>query len=831
MKARIVKLFRLVGVLLPGFSLILAAFLVAAIQHDARQLARVSETARLTAAAIDLRLSKILEVTEYCAFSPDLVERLNLTAVRENCGRYALMIGAWLVIVETGDTHRQILNTRPDISESLPVYARTEERAELLELEAQSRATGRPGLARVFRGIFYSGGIIAGGQFVRLADGREVMIYVNLPVLDLSEQLAQLAAGDSQALGLVDPSRRIVARSESVERAIFTDIPPWFAPRFEAAQAGAAKGVPGPEAIGGRWDAGYHPLAIAPGWMVVAVQPATHALSAWRLFSPASVLAVSGLVLSGLLMWMIADRDRNRAVLAASEQARAVAEQRNQEKSRLLASFAHDIRSPLISLVGSLDLLEKTTDSRIRTARSSAESLLQLVDAILELAFLGSGAFALHPSPVDLRSMAVEQVDQVSAFATRKGLALHLDLDPALPAVVEVDRLRLQQVLSNLLANAVKYTQSGAVTLQIRVLALDGKRATLGFSVVDTGIGLAPEDIPCVLSEYGRLDRDAERREGGTGLGLAIVQRVLQAMGAALTVDSTPGKGAAFGFSVILPVLECGLDTTSAQPLSGVKILLVEDEPVIRRITVRRLVGAGAQVIEAADGADALARLADLRPDLLLVDLQMPVLDGIGLIRRLRAGGGPSRFPIFVLTSHIVGPQAEEARAAGADIILTKPVQIEPLAVALRMQQVPASKKPPGAEGEALAEAVALVDTGNLSDLFGMMDHAAATALLAEFEGGLRQDLARLVEAVRNANPAEAARQAHRCLGLCQVMGAIRLSGRFGEFETRAKTGDIQDMAVQAGALHGLIEETLVCMRTLLPDPRRQCLPKHTRLD
>ena len=164
------------------------------------------------------------------------------------------------------------------------------------------------------------------------------------------------------------------------------------------------------------------------------------------------------------------------------------AERRNLEKSRLLASFAHDIRSPLISLIGSLELIREEHEN-VHSARSSAEALLQLVDDILELSVLGSDALTIHPSPVDLRQIAAALSDQTRPLAARKGLALRLDLDPNLSVSVEVDRLRLQQVLSNLLTNAVKYTDQGSVTLRIRQEGEQGGRVTLDLAVIDTGIG------------------------------------------------------------------------------------------------------------------------------------------------------------------------------------------------------------------------------------------------------------------------------------------------------------------------------------------------------
>lgn len=814
MKVLVPVRFRLwpVVAFLPAAALIGVALLVAIVQQQARQRAFLADSAQLGAAAIDLRLGKVLEATRFCATSPDLVTRLDLTRFGESCGRFAALIGAWVVVVETGAVHRQIVNTRSDRPQTLPSYPRAEERPELLAVEEQSRATAQPVLSEVFVGRVYPRGVLVGGQLVRLADDRQVMVYVSLPVRDLSNQMAQLALGVDVVLGLVDPSARIVARSERIETLIFEDVPPWFA-AFDAGRKGAALGMPGPAAIGGTWNAGYHPLSVAPGWMALAVQPATQGLLGWRLVSVPSLLAFSGLVLSGLLFWKLADRDRSRARLEETERARAMAEQRDTEKSRLLASFAHDIRGPLISLVTTLDLLD---DDRVRGARCSAESLLQLVDDILELAFLGSDAFSLRPSPVDLRQLFGDIALQVRPLADSKGLDLQLDLDPGLPPVVEVDRLRLQQVLWNLLGNAVKYTETGSVRFRVRVEAATDDSVALAFAVTDTGIGLLPEDIPEILREYGRLDRAAERREAGTGLGLAIVQRVLRAMGATLTVESNPGTGSTFGFRLTLPVLAGKADPVAAQPLAGVTVLYAEDEAVIRQVTARRLAEAGARVVEATDGADALARMAALTPDLLLLDLQMPGLGGLAVLRTLRAGGKALRFPVVVLTSHITGPQVAEAREAGADAVLTKPVQIEPLAAAFRARQGAGGRLAALLVGKTGAEGTDLIDPANLTDVFGMLEPAAAAQLLRTFETGLREDFATIDLAIRDGDAAKTARQAHRCLGMCQVMGAVRLARVLMDIEDRAKAGDLAGLADRPQDRERLLRDTLDQMHALL---------------
>lgn len=638
------------------------------------------------------------------------------------------------------------------------------------------------------------------GQSLRLADGRSAMLYIGISARTLSEQLAKLATQGGPIFALVDPSERVVARSVGIDHVMFAAAPDLLLPFLEAGAAGAALGVPGPEVVGGTWDAGYHPLSVASGWMAAAFQPTPVGARLWAPLSVPSAMTLFGILLSCLLFWVMADRDRAARRVAE-------AERRNREKSRLLASFAHDIRSPMISLIGSLELIgegRETPNCQVRSARGSAEALLQLVDDILELAFLGSGELTLHPSPVDLRQMATALSDQMRQFVARKGLELRLDLDPGLPVTVEADRLRLQQVLSNLLTNAVKYTEEGGVTLRIRQEGVRAGRVTLDLAVIDTGIGLTVDEIPRILREFGRLEREAERREQGTGLGLAIVQRILTAMGSSLSVESAPGQGSTFRFRLTLPVAPAEDAEDAVRPLAGVVILYAEDEPVIRVVTARRLEEAGAMVICAKDGEDALRQLGPVNPDLLLIDLQMPGLDGVGLIRRLKEIAPGGAYPLFVLTSHISGPKAAEARVVGADAVFTKPVQVAALAAAFRARRGDGGRSTPPARQTVGAMEPSLLDPDTFREATGIMDPARGSAQVRDFEATMRADLSALEAAIDTADFKRASELARRCLGLCLVMGAVALVQPLREMEMASGEGNI-------AALPGLVRRVDTC--------------------
>ena len=800
--------------LLPGIAFALLAVLIDAHQQETGRTQRVADHARLAAASVDLRLGELLDLTAFCVSAPALTERFDLASVAENCGRYASWIGAWVVLIETGGTHRQILNTQPDAPAVLPSYPRAEEQGPLLALEAETRRSGATGVADVFTGIIYPGGVVSSGQSLRLADGRSAMLYVGISAQSLSQQLAGLATEGGPIFSLVDPSQRVVARSVGIDEVMFAAAPDWLLPFLRVGMAGTDLGVPGPVPVGGTWDAAYHPLGATPGWMAAAFQPTPVGTQLWAPLSLPSAMTLFGIILSGLLLWVMADRDR--AAHRVTE-----AERRNLEKSRLLASFAHDIRSPLISLIGSLELIREEHEN-VHSARSSAEALLQLVDDILELFFLGSGALTLHPSPVDLRQVAAALSDQTRPLAVRKGLALRLDLDPNLSVSVEVDRLRLQQVLSNLLTNAVKYTDQGSVTLRIRQEGEQGGRVTLDLAVIDTGIGLSPTDVPRILREFGRLEREAERREHGAGLGLAIVQRILTGMGTSLKVESAPGQGSTFSFRLTLRVAPRGEDRDAARPLTGVVILYAEDEPVIRQVTSRRLEEAGAKVICAEDGEEALRQLGPVTPDLLLIDLQMPGLDGVGLIRRLEEITPERPYPTFVLTSHISGPQAAEARAAGADAVFTKPVQVAALAAAFRARRGDRGLSSPPVGGAVEGAKQPLLEPVKFGELVEMLGPERTAALISTFDANVRADLSALDVAIRAGDLDQAGRLAHRSLGLCLVMGTEALALRLRRIEEAAEAGDAEIARGLATGIDPILMSTLSEMQSALEPPASQ---------
>jgi signal transduction histidine kinase/CheY-like chemotaxis protein len=798
----------------------IAIFLELSLSQENRS-SKLIEAARISAHATDLQLRRFLELADFCASSPDILQRVNLVAFTENCSRHVQSLGGWVVIKETGVVHKQILNSLLSLSDALPAYPRENEHQALVRLEELTIKSGKPAIADVFTGIVYPAEIVAAGQYRQIADGRDVMVYVSFPADSLSVQLRGMTSETGPIIGLVDASRRIVARSHGIEKTMFEAVPSWFEPALERGEFGAALKRRGPDAIGGTWDAGYYPLESAPGWMAIAVMPTPTLFLSWSLLSLSSALVLLGSSCSLFLYVFLTFRQRIADRVEETESARSKAEHTSNEKSRLLASFAHDVRNPLISIIDSIEKFEETDSisiEQIRATRLSIGAILQMVDDILELSYLGSGELSLRPSPVDLKQIATDLVDLHRQAAENKGLALDLEIVGDLPLTVELDRLRIHQVLSNLLSNAIKYTHSGAVTFLVSCARLQADRVSLEFAVIDTGIGLLEADIPCILREFGRLDRAEERIEHGTGLGLAIVQRILRLMGSTLHIESNPGHGSLFGFRLEVPVGVATEAFNLSKPLGGLVIVYAEDEPVIRRATSKQLEAAGAIVIEAADGLQTMNALSTVTPDLLLLDLQMPHMSGLDVIEQLRNTEENLPYPVFVLTANFVGSQTTSKLVLGADLTITKPIKVEQLAAAFCNIQANIRSVIQSSIDLKPESSDSCLDGKNLSFLSSLNDASEYIYLIDDIEISLMSDLQQLEAEILSGNILRAATLAHRARGLCQVFGAVELQACIEHIEVSMASDDTELLDNLLSKARKALKKTVQEMRNFTPD-------------
>jgi signal transduction histidine kinase/CheY-like chemotaxis protein len=414
-----------------------------------------------------------------------------------------------------------------------------------------------------------------------------------------------------------------------------------------------------------------------------------------------------------------------RQSVADMREARLAAEQASGAKSRFLATMSHEVRTPLNGILGLADLLERgSVDARqrrhLRLLRESGEGLREIVDHILDFSKIEADQMQIASQPLEPRRLAEDLVELWLPRARAAGLELRLVASPDLPWRVLGDPMRLRQVLDNFVGNALKFTERGSVELRVtpeeRGAWVAGRPVRLRFAVRDTGIGIAPEALDRIFDAFTQADDSYSRRYGGSGLGLAISRRLVALMGGLIGVDSQPGEGSTFWVSLPMSVVAVNAPRAAAAtgddaladallsagtlPALQGRVLMVEDNPVNRTVCSAMLERFGVEYDEAEDGLRALERAVDGAYDLVLMDCQMPRLDGLEATRRLRARDARARdgtrLPIVALTANAFDEDRERAFAAGMDDFLAKPLRLAELHEALAQWLRPAA-----AEGAA----------------------------------------------------------------------------------------------------------------------------------
>jgi signal transduction histidine kinase/DNA-binding response OmpR family regulator len=512
---------------------------------------------------------------------------------------------------------------------------------------------------------------------------------------------------------------------------------------------------------------------------------------------------------------------------SAEQNLRLVAESAVRSKSEFLATMSHEVRTPMNGVLGIAELLLDTPlnpkqRDYAETILRSGQALLEISNDILELSKIEAGKLELEMMPFD----PVQVVNDVTALssprASAKGLSLVADVAADVPRDLIGDPNRLRQVLSNLVGNSLKFTVAGRIRIELKsVEKLEGE-SVLGFAIHDTGIGMTPEQLAKLFRPYSQAEASTTRRYGGTGLGLAISLRLVELMGGAFRVQSVPGEGSTFSFNIRCKLAEPGSAraTTGSIPLHrrfAGRVLLVEDNVVNRKVARATLEGFGLEVLEAENGSLALDLLERAQVDVVLMDMHMPVMDGLEATRRIRAAEASGKFnghlPIIAMTANVLREAVDACRESGMDDFLPKPFQRQQMVDVLARFLVEASNEnspavaagpPPAAAALAAkseASAAPAIDAEAYQRLEQTMDDDLP-ALIEDFMSSTTDLLAEIARAEAGQDPAALRRHAHTLKSSAAAVGAMHLSALALALEARASSDQPGNIEPVSAALN-----------------------------
>jgi signal transduction histidine kinase/ActR/RegA family two-component response regulator/HPt (histidine-containing phosphotransfer) domain-containing protein len=518
------------------------------------------------------------------------------------------------------------------------------------------------------------------------------------------------------------------------------------------------------------------------------------------------------------------------------------AESANRAKSAFLAMMSHEIRTPMNAILGNAHLLGDATlapDEResVETIETAGNTLLSLINDVLDFSKIEAERMELERAGLSPAGLVNSVVKLFGINARTRGISLTAEIDPDTPGVLAGDSLRLRQVLSNLVGNAIKFTSAGGVIVRARVESSGKDSTTLRFEVSDTGIGIDEEGIARLFQPFSQVDGSTTRRFGGTGLGLAISKKLVTLMGGELGVDSAVGRGSTFWFTAVLATPTeadvAGVESVDEPVerdtnIQGARVLVAEDNLAGKRLIERMLARLGIDVHVVGNGLDAVRAVGSNEFDLVLMDCHMPEMDGFAATKALRADGW--KLPIIALTANAMTGDREACLAAGMDDYLSKPIVAAELVKALSrwLADRPTTSAPIPMPTSIRFTRIGELDPGQISELC-QLDPDGSAGFLAHMVGDYERTAAECLPAIRlaleAADPYALEEAAHKLKGGASQVGARLVQDASARLVALARSGTTQGGGEVLVELESALPRTVSALQSVIAEVEHADIP------